>query len=95
MKLISNAKYEKPLESGTIFKFRNRDFNICIHNFIHCGDTLYLDCPVLGINDHPLKSKEIFECVPEAKEIIKQKLNKLTTLFDDFYKDDHIELTRY
>lgn len=68
---------------------------ICIHNFIHCGDTLYLDCPVLGINDHPLKSKEIFECVPEAKEIIKQKLNKLTTLFDDFYKDEHIELTRY
>lgn len=28
MKLISNAKYEEPLESGTIFKFRNRDFNI-------------------------------------------------------------------
>ena len=95
MKLISNAKIGEPVESGTIFRIKENGFNICIHKIIGCGDAWYLDCAWLGIDDLPLKNRNLFGCVKEAKEIIKNKLETLNVRFLSLYVDDGIEISRY
>ena len=59
MKLISNAKYGEPVESGTIFRIKENGFNMSIHKICGCGDTWYLNCSELGINDLPLKNRNL------------------------------------
>ena len=95
MKLISNAKIGEPVESGTIFRIRENGFNICIHKIIGCGHVWYLDCAELGIDDLPLNNRNLFGCVKEAKEIIKNKLETLNVRFLSIYVDDDIEISRY
>ena len=95
MKLISNAKSGEPVESGTIFRIKGNGFNICIHKIIGCGDVWYLDCAELGIDNLPLKNRNIFGCVKDAKEIIKNKLETLNARFHSLYEDDGIEISRY
>jgi len=47
MKFISNATYEKPVESGTIFKVTVGGIRITIHRVIHL-EGWYLSCSDLG-----------------------------------------------
>lgn len=95
MKLVSNAKYGEPVESGTIFRIRENGFNICIHKIIGCDDAWYLNCAELGIDDLPLKNRNLFGCVKDAKEIIKNKLETLNARFHSLYEDEEIEISRY
>lgn len=95
MKLISNAKYTEPVESGTIFTIKDYGFDICIHKIRGCGSTWYLNCSELCINNLPLKNKNLFGCVADAKEIIKYKLDALNARFNSFYEDKKIEISRY
>ena len=95
MKLISNAKYGEPVESGTIFRIKENGFNICIHKIIECGDAWYLNCAELGIDDLPLNNRNLFGCVKDAKEIIKNKLETLNVRFHSIYEDEDIEISRY
>lgn len=95
MKLISNAKYTEPVESGTIFTIKDYGFDICIHKIHGCGDTWYLDCAELDIDDLPLKNKNLFGCVADAKEIIKYKLDALNARFNSLYADKEIEISRH
>ena len=95
MKLISNAKSGEPVERGTIFRIKENGFNICIHKIIGCGDVWYLDCAELGIDDLPLKNRNLFGCVKDSKEIIKNKLETLNVRFVSIYVDDDIEISRY
>ena len=95
MKLISNAKIGEPVESGTIFRIKENGFNISIHKIIGCGDAWYLNCAELGIDDLPLKNRNLFGCVKDAKEIIKNKLEALNVRFHSIYEDEDIEISRY
>lgn len=95
MKLISNAKYGEPVESGTIFKIKENGFNISIHKIHGCGDTWYLDCSELGIDNLPLKNRNLLGGVKDAKEIIKYKLETLNVRFNSLYEDEDIEISRY
>lgn len=95
MMLVSNAKYGEPVESGTIFRIRENGFNICIHKIIGYGDAWYLNCAELGIDDLPLKNRNLFGCVKDAKEIIKNKLETLNARFHSLYEDEEIEISRY
>lgn len=36
MKLISNAKFGEPVESGTIFRIQDHGIDICIHKICGC-----------------------------------------------------------
>ena len=95
MKLISNAKYGEPVESGTVFNIKENGFNMSIHKIHGCGDTWYLDCSELGIDNLPLKNRILLGCVKDAKEIIKYKLETLNVRFNSLYKDEDIEISRY
>lgn len=95
MKLISNAKYTEPVESGTIFTIKDYGFDICIHKIHGCGDTWYLNCVELRINNLPLESESLFDCVKETKEVIKGKLETLNARFESLYADKDIEISRH
>lgn len=86
MKLISNAKFGEPVESGTVFRTIDNGIDICIHKICGCGDAWYLNCNELGIDNLQLKSENLFRCVDEAKEILKQKLELLNERFNNFTK---------
>ena len=95
MKLISNAKFGEPVESGTIFRTQDYGIDICIHKICGCGDAWYLNCHELGIDNLQLKSENLFRCVDESKEILKKKLELLNARFNDFYKDNDVKILRY
>lgn len=96
MKLISNSKHREPFESGTAFRVKECELGICIHMIHGCGDTWYLNCRKLNINNFPLKSEGLFECIIESKGVIKSKIEELNHQFYDFYNDDsEIELLKY
>nr|DAT61032.1 MAG TPA: hypothetical protein [Caudoviricetes sp.] len=95
MKLISNAKFGEPVESGTIFRTQGHGIDICIHKICGCGDTWYLNCNELGIDNLQLKSENLFRCVDEAKEILKQKLELLNGRFNNFYEDNDVKMLRH
>jgi hypothetical protein len=95
MKLISNAKFGEPVESGTIFRTQGHGIDICIYKICGCGDRWYLNCNELGIDDLRLKSENLFRCVDEAKEILKQKLELLNGRFNNFYEDNDVKILRY
>lgn len=95
MKLISNAKFGEPVESGTIFRIQDHGIDICIHKICSCGDTWYLICNELGIDNLQLKSENLFRCVDEAKEILKKQLELLNERFNNFYEDNDVKILRY
>ena len=95
MKLISNAKFGEPVKSGTIFRTQDHGIGICIHKICGCGDTWYLNCNELGIDNLQLKSENLFRCVDEAKEILKKQLELLNERFNNFYEDNDVKILRY
>ena len=95
MKLISNAKFGEPVESGTIFRTQSHGIDICIHKICGCGNVLYLNCNELGIDNLQLKSENLFRCVDEAKEILKKQLELLNERFNNFYEDNDVKILRY
>jgi hypothetical protein len=95
MKLISITKFGEPVESGTVFRTQSHGIDICIHKICGCGDAWYLNCNELGINNLRLKSENLFQCVDEAKEILKQQLELLNERFNNFYEDNDVKILRY
>lgn len=95
MKLISNAKFGEPVESGTVFRTQSHGIDICIHKICGCGDAWYLNCNELGINNLQLKSENLFRRVDEAKEILKQQLELLNERFNNFYEDNDVKILRH
>lgn len=95
MKLISIAKFGEPVESGTVFRTQGHGIDICIHKICGCGDTWYLNCNELGIDNLQLKSENLFRCVDETKEILKKQLELLNERFNNFYEDNDVKILRY
>ena len=93
MKLISNAKFNVPVENGTIYTVKVNNMTVCIHKIIGLEEW-FLNCDKLGIMNKELKSKNLFACVRESRKIMKAKLNELTENVELFCIDDPIEITR-
>lgn len=93
MKLKSNAKFNVPVENGTIYTVKVNNMTVCIHKIIGL-EGWFLNCDKLGIMGKELKSKNLFACVRESREIMKAKLNELIENVELFCIDDHIEITR-
>ena len=93
MELISNAKFGQPVESGTCFDVKESNLGISIHR-IHGLDGWFLNCRRLGIMDRELKSDNLFKCVRESKEIIKDKIIEIQKDVDLFCADIEVEIKR-
>lgn len=93
MKLISNAKYGEPLETGTIFTADIHGAKITIHRLIHL-EGWWLSCYELGIEKQKLKAETITDAIEESKEILKAKVAILEKAVEIF-SNDTVEFSKY
>lgn len=93
MKFISNAKYNQPVESGSIFEAKAGRLRISVHR-IHHLDGWYLTCQEIRIHQHKLKSDGFINATKEAREIIKSVIDVMK---EDISKaiDESVEISRY
>ena len=94
MKYISNAKYEEPIETGTIYRGDNKRLDICVHTLCGCGETLYMSCRTLGIENKRLNSTSVIGAINEAQSLAKQKLDLLSKELNAILNSE-IEISRY
>ena len=94
MKYTSNAKYNEPVESGTIFETTNGTIDICVHKYVGCGDTLYLSSNAVGIRNRKLKSEKIINAIHEAEIIVKEKVKMMEKDIEEIC-NSNVEISRY
>ena len=94
MKYISNAKYGKPVETGTIYRCDNKRLSICVNRIHDCGETLYMNCRELGIMDRKLNSTSVISAINEAQSLVKQELDLLSKELNSILNSE-IEISRY
>lgn len=94
MKYISNAKYEEPVETGTIYRGDNKRLDICVHTLCGCGETLYMNCRALGIVNKRLNSTSVIGAINEAQSLAKRELDLLNKELNVILNSD-IEISRY
>lgn len=93
MKFKSNAKYGKPVESGTIYEGRVGKLIVSIHH-LYGGEDWFLSCHSLNMSRKPLKSKELVDAINEAKEVMRDAVDSLQKDVNAFCEED-IEISRY
>ena len=94
MKYISNAKYEEPIGTGTIYRGDNKRLDICVHTLCGCGETLYMNSRALGIENKRLNSTSVIGAINEAQSLAKQKLDLLSKELNTILNSE-IEISRY
>lgn len=93
MKFKSNAKYGKPVESGSIYEGRIGNLIISVHH-IYNGETWFLSCHKLNISQRELKSETLMSAIKEAKEVLKREVEELQKNVNTFC-EENIEISRY
>lgn len=93
MKFKSNAKYNEPVESGTIFEGKVGRLNISVHRIIHC-EGWYLSCPDMRISQMKLKSDTLIGAIKESKTVLKKTVERMMNDVNSFCAEE-IEVSRY
>ena len=93
MKFKSNARYNEPVESGTIYDGKIGNMRISVHRIIHC-DGWYLSCPEVRISQMELKSDTLIGAIKESKKVLKKAVEKLMNDVNAFC-EENIEISRY
>lgn len=93
MKLKSNAKYNEPVESGTIFETKAGRINIKVHKIIHC-EGWFLTCREIGIERKELKSETLIGAAKEARELVKKFVAAMKKDIDAICTEN-IEISRH
>lgn len=94
MKFKSNAKHNEEPKTGSIFALEYNSLKIVIHKYVGYGDTLFLNCNVLGIFNHDLGTEDFNEAVRKTKEVIMCEAEKIREDSYRFYMDNNIEIVR-
>ena len=92
MKFKSNARYNEPVEGGTIFEGKIGNTRVSVHRIIHC-EGWFLSCPDLRISQMQLKSDTLMSAIEESKEVLKKVVEDLTKDIDSFCESE-IEISR-
>lgn len=85
MNWSSNAKYNQPAESGSVFTSSLGD--VTIHR-IHGVDGWYLSCAELRLDSRELHGETFDEAVQSARRIIRNRLDRLNNIYCSFLADD-------
>lgn len=93
MKFKSNAKYNQPVESGSIYDGKIGNLIISVHH-IYNRKEWYLSCHSLNISKRPLKSEDLMSAINEAKEVLEKAIENLQKDVNAFCEES-IEISRY
>ena len=95
MEWKSNARYNQPVESGTVFELKGSS-RIAIHTVHGLGEQWYLSCYPLCIDNVPLNTEDFNTAVENAKAIIRKKLHEILDTYAVFASDaSENEIVRY
>ena len=94
MKFRSNARYDEPPESGTIFELKDNKLRIKIHRIIHIDGTWFLSCAPLGFSQYDLHEDDFNNAVGKAKDIIGQEIRRLNDEYCKILDDYSVEIVR-
>ena len=95
MKFKSNAKYNEEPETGSIFALKYNSLRIVIRKYVGYGDTLFLNCSVLGIYNYDLGTEDFDEAVNKAKEYVEQKTAQLKAYVNELKQKAMNAITSY
>lgn len=98
MQWKSNAKFNQPAEEGSIFSLKTEApcARVVIHKIHGCGNSWYLSCPLLDIDDKPLNTEDFNTAVEHAKVVVRTNLNLLLDTYAPFATDtSENEIVRY
>ena len=87
MKRMSNAKFGRPIESGTVFTLKDLDFPLHIHTIHGYGPGWFLTCLDLRFDKEGLQTEDFNEAVNRAKEMVRKRLALLQETFGAFVAD--------
>lgn len=93
MKFRSNARYNEPVESGTIFDGKVGKLSISVHRIIHC-EGWFLSCPDMRVSQMKLKSDTLIGAIEESKMALKKTVDGMMNDVNAFCEED-IEVGRY
>lgn len=93
MIFVSNANYEKPVESGTVFRTTVNGIAVIIHRIIHL-DGWFLSCHPLGIDDQLLDAETLSGAIEESKRILTEYVQKVNDFLKS-YTSEEWEISRY
>ena len=93
MKFRSNARYNEPVESGTIFDGKVGKLSISVHRIIHC-EGWFLSCPYMRVSQMKLKSDTLIGAIEESKMALKKTVEGMMNDVNAFCEED-IEVERY
>lgn len=92
MKFKSNAKYGEEAKNGSVFTTKER---VVIHHINGCGETWYLTCHELNIEQHNLETENFEDAVFNARIIILKASQELHDKYVKFATDSsNIEIVR-
>lgn len=92
MKFESNARWNEPKESGTIFELKNNALGVRIHRIIYIQDTWFLSCRALGISQMDLQESDFDKAVEKAKTVINHRIEEFKREYDKISGDNIIEI---
>lgn len=93
MKWKTNARYNQPVENGTIYTCENN--KIQVHKY-HGLEGWFLSCHDLGFNCTSLKGETFEQAVESAKFFVEARLKEINEVYDFFVNDDtETEIVRY
>lgn len=92
MKFKSNARYNEPVENGSIFEGKIGNMRISVHSVIHC-EGWYLSCPEVQISRMKLKSDTLMGAIKESKAVLKKTVEGLMNDVNVFC-EENIEVSR-
>lgn len=95
MKFKSNARFNEPLENGTIFELKDNGLRIKIHRIVHIDNTWFLSCPVLGFSQTDLHESDFEEAIKKAKSILNSRIDEFREEFNKIVNDDVVEIVKY
>lgn len=93
MKFRSNARYNEPVESGSIYDGKIGKLNISVHH-IYNGKAWYLTCYNLNIQKKSLNSERLMDAINETKVILKKTVDDLQKDVNAFC-EEKIEISKY
>lgn len=95
MQWKSNASYNQPPESGTIFTLKS-NARIVIHKLHGVGEEWYLSCIDLSIEKKNLGTVDFEDAVRKAQVVVFDALKHILSLYGKFPSDDSVnEIVRY
>jgi hypothetical protein len=93
MKFRSNARYNEPAESGTIYEGKIGGLRVSVHRIIHC-EGWFLSCPDMGIIQMKLKSDTLIGAIEESKMALKKTVERMANDVNSFCAEE-IEVSKY